>query len=511
MAKGGSRLAESDWKAGRSSLNSDAPLPEPKVAEQRVLGIQRKLHKWAKDDQGRRFQDLHNLVCDPATLVVAWQRVRANRGSRSAGVDGQTAAYVEQVRGVERFLAELREELRSGSYRPDAVKQRAIPKRGGKLRYLGIATVRDRVVQAALKLVLEPIFEVDFKPCSYGFRPGRRAWDAIAEVRYFSSRSYEWIVEADIQACFDELSHSAIVDRVRRRIADKRVLTLIKAFLKAGILNEQGSLERTITGTPQGGILSPLMANVALSALDEHYARAWEAMGQKWHHRDAIRRRGGATYRLIRYCDDFVICVAGERRHAEQLIGQTEQVIAPLGLKLSPEKTRVVHIDEGVDFLGWRIKRQRRGSDGRRYVYTYPSKRSLMAVKAKVREITRTGHNQTLAQLLHRLNPVLRGWCAYFRCGVSSQTFAYLDAFAWRRVVCWLRRKYPRRNWRWLLDRHLPGWRPTDGTTTMFRPAKVATTRYRYRGVKIATPWEAGCIAQRDPVCGPERLENLIA
>ncbi len=240
MAKGGSRLAESVWKAGRSSLNSGAPLPELKVAEQRVLGIQRTLHKWADDDQDRRFEDLHNLVCDPATLVVAWERVRANRGSRSAGVDGQTAAYVEQVLGVEQFLAGLREELRSGSYRPDAVKQRAIPKRGGKLRYLGIATVRDRVVQAALKLVLEPIFEVDFEPCSYGFRPGRRAWDAIAEVRHFSSRSYEWIVEADIQACFDELSHSAITDRVQRRIADKRVLSLIKTFLKAGILTEQG-------------------------------------------------------------------------------------------------------------------------------------------------------------------------------------------------------------------------------------------------------------------------------
>jgi RNA-directed DNA polymerase len=225
-------------------------------------------------------------------------------------------------------------------------------------------------------------------------------------------------VEADIEACFDELSHTAILGRVRRRIADKRVLALIKAFLKAGILTEQGSLDQTLTGTPQGGILSPLMANVALSALDQHYARAWEAMGQKWHQRDAIRRRGGATYRLVRYADDFVVCVSGERRHAEQLVAQTETVLAPLGLSLAPEKTRVAHIDEGIDFLGWRVKRQRRGSDGRRYVYTYPSKRSLAAVKAKVRQITRSGHNQALAQLLHRLNPVLRGRCAYFRCGV---------------------------------------------------------------------------------------------
>jgi RNA-directed DNA polymerase len=281
---------------------------------------------------------------------VAWQRVRANRGSRSAGVDGESAYYVEQVLGVEHFLAGLREELRSGSFRPAAVKQRAIPKRGGKLRYLGIPTVRDRIVQAALKLVLEPIFEVDFEPCSYGFRPGRRAWDAIAEVHYFSSRSYEWIVEADIKACFDELDHAAILGRVRRRVEDKRVLGLIKAFLKAGILTEQGSLEQTLSGTPQGGILSPLMANVALSALDEHYARAWEAMGQKWHQRDAIGRRGGATYRLVRYADDFVICVAGERRHAEALIAQTKAVIAPLGLTLNMEKTRVVHSTRASTF-----------------------------------------------------------------------------------------------------------------------------------------------------------------
>jgi RNA-directed DNA polymerase len=255
-----------------------------------------------------------------------------------------------------------------------------------------------------------------------------------------------------------------------------------------------------------GAVISPLMAQVALSALDEHYARAWEAMGQKWHQRDAIRRRGGATYRLVRYADDFVICVAGDRRHAEALI---EQVIAPLGLRLSPEKTRVVHIDEGIDFLGWRIKRQRRGSDGRRFVYTYPSKRSLASVKAKVRQITRSGHNQALAVLLHRLNAVLRGWCAYFRCGVSSRTFAYLDAVSWRRVVRWLRSKYPKRNWRWLMRRHLPGWRPTDGEVTLFRPARVSTTRYRDRGAKIATPWEDGWIARRDPVCEPERLENL--
>lgn len=238
-------------------MNGDALLLEPMAAQARVLGIQRKLNKWAQDDQDRRFTDLHNLVCDPVTLQVAWLRVRANRGSRSAGVDGDTAYYVEQRLGVAQLLAELRGELRSGSYRPLAVRERMIPKRGGKLRRLGIATIRDRVVQAAVKLVLEPIFEVDFQPCSYGFRPGRRAQDAIAEVHYLTTRSYEWITEADIKACFDELDHSFILDRVRRRIADKRVLSLIKAFLKAGIMTEHGDLEAQLTGTPQGGISRP--------------------------------------------------------------------------------------------------------------------------------------------------------------------------------------------------------------------------------------------------------------
>ncbi len=490
-------------------MNTGASWPEPKLAKERVLGIQRKLHKWAQDDQDRRFSDLHNLVFDPATLIVAWTRVRANRGSRSAGVDGQSAAYVEQVLGVQRFLTELREELRSGSYRPLPVKERKIPKRGGKLRRLGIATVRDRVVQAALKLVLEPIFEVDFQPCSYGFRPGRRAQDAIAEVHLFTSHSYEWIVEADIEACFDRLSHVAIDDGVRARIADKRVLSLVKAFLKAGIMSEHGGLEAQLTGAPQGGILSPLMSNIALTTLDRHYARAWEEMGNTTA-RAKRRRHGEANYRLIRYADDFVICVAGERRHAEALVAETEQVIAPLGLTLSKEKTRVTHIDEGIEFLGWKIKRQP-GRDRRPHVYTYPSKRSLQAAMGKVKKITRSDYNQPLGQLLHRLNPVLRGWCAYFRNGVSSRTFNYLRAYTWRRVVRWLRRKHRKASWRWLRSRYLPGWWPTHGATVLFNPGGVSITRYRYRGKNIPTPWQGGYVALREPSLLLERLEGLIA
>ena len=193
-------------------MNTGAPSPMPSIeeAEARVLGIQTKLHRWATDDPDRRFADLFNLVCDPAVLLVAWRRVRGNKGARMAGVDGQTVYYIQQRRGEESFLAELRADLKARRFGPLPVRERLIPKPGsGKLRMLGIPTVRDRVVQAALKLVLEPIFEADFLPCSYGFRPGRRAQDAIAEIHVFTSppHVYEWVVEGDIQACLDSPSH----------------------------------------------------------------------------------------------------------------------------------------------------------------------------------------------------------------------------------------------------------------------------------------------------------------
>ncbi|MFD5514319.1 reverse transcriptase domain-containing protein [Streptomyces sp. NPDC127051] len=229
-------------------------------AERRVLEIQTKLHRWANDDSHRRFDDLFNLVADPAFMLVAWDRVRGNKGARTAGVDGRTARSIEAGQGVEVFLDGLRTQLRDRSFQPVPVRERMIPKANGKLRRLGIPTVADRVVQASLKLVLEPVFEADFLPYSYGFRPNRRAHGAIAETRYFASHSYEWVVEGDITACFDEISHTALMDRVRNRIGDKRVLLLVKAFLKSGIMSRDRALMDTRTGTPQGGILSPLLA-----------------------------------------------------------------------------------------------------------------------------------------------------------------------------------------------------------------------------------------------------------
>jgi RNA-directed DNA polymerase len=469
-------------------VNTGASWPDLDQAWLRVRQMQRKLHQWAIEDSDRRFDDVFNLVYDPSFLVVAWDRVRSNRGSRSAGIDGVAPRQVG-ARST-RMLAELREELKARQFVPVAVRETMIPKANGKTRRLGIPTATDRVVQAALKLVLEPIFEADFQPSSYGFRPRRRAQDAIAEIHYLASptRSYEWVFEADIAACFDEIDHTALMGRVRRRVSDKRVLGLVKAFLAAGVLGEDAVRRDTITGTPQGGILSPLLANIALSALDEYFTRKWEALGPEWT-RAKARRAGRPVMKLIRYADDFVIMVGGQREHAEALWDEVAAVLAPMGLRLSVEKTRVCHIDEGFEFLGWRIQRQIKPGTTKRYVYTWPSKKSLTSITAKVRTLTRRNRHRTLADLLRQVNPVLRGWCNYFKHGVSKRTFNYVEHFTWWRIVGWLRKRHLKLNWGTLIRRFLPGWRIRQGPIEMFRPTTVVVTRYRYRGTRIPTPW----------------------
>jgi RNA-directed DNA polymerase len=469
-------------------VNTGVLWPEVEAAEAQVLRVQTKLHQWAIDDPGRRFDDLFNLVCDPAVLVVAWRRVRGNRGKRTAGVDGVRPDAVVDVE--DGFLAELRDDLKARRFTPMPVRERMIPKPGStKRRRLGIPTARDRTAQAALKLVLEPIFEAEFHSCSYGFRPKRRAHDAIAEIHQFTSRSYEWVVEADIEACFDEISHPALMDRVRRRVGDKRVLVLVKAFLRSGILGEDGQRQNTATGTPQGGILSPLLANVALSVLDDYFAEHWQANSGTTYQRTKRRRAGLGNYKLVRYADDFVVLVSGSQAHAHALREEVAAFLAPMGLRLSNAKTKVCHIDDGFDLLGFHIQRRHKRGTAKRVVYTYPSKKALASIIDRVRALTSRSSHPTLAVLLRQLNPVLQGWCTYFRYGVSKATFGYLDQYTWRRVVRWLRKRHPRTKWAALMRRHLPGWQPTEDGVTLFDPQKVTVSRYRYRATNIPAPW----------------------
>ena len=464
----------------------------------RVSGIQVKLHRWAVADPGRRFDDLFNLVHDPATLLVAWDRVVSNKGARTAGSDGRTVAAITTDPGVPAFLHDLRAELKAGTFRPQPVRERRIPKPGGsgKLRRLGIPTVTDRVVQAALKLVLEPIFEADFQPVCYGFRPERRAHDAIAEIFHYGTAGYRWVLDADIEACFDSIEHTALMERMRRRVKDKRVLALVKEFLKAGILTELGDYEDTTTGTPQGGILSPLLANIALAVLDEHMHAPWQP-GQSMStdmRRRGRRWKGLPNWRLVRYADDFVVLVNGDRVDVEQLREDITQVLAPMGLRLSPAKTRIVHMSEGFDFLGFHIQWRRKRGTNKSYVYTFVADRPFRSVKAKIRALTRRTSQQDLGAVLARINRITRGWANYFRHAVASRTFDHLRQFTWWRIVRWQRTRH-RWNWkavrRWLTT-PTGRWKPiTADGIELFNPASIPIRRYRYRGAKIPNPWLA--------------------
>ena len=487
-------MTSSPLRTGEDApLNSGAPESDLDEARAWVLHIQTKLHQWATVDSDQRFDDLYNLVCHPATITVAWDHIKRNRGSRTAGVDGETRWYIEHRRGVSTFLADIRTTLRDRTFRPCAVRRHGIPKAGGKVRYLGIPTIRDRVVQMALKLILEPIFEADFVATSYGFRPGRRTQDAIAEIYHFAKApsNYEYVVEGDIEACFDRIDHASLMTRVRKRVGDRKVLALVKAFLTAGIMTELGTTARSDMGTPQGGIVSPLLANIALSALDEHFDRAWLDQSRYYGHRKLLHRRGLPTYRLIRYADDFVLMVKGTREQAEALKEELATVLAKeLKLTLSPAKTLVTHIDEGFDFLGFRIQRKMR--NGKRVVYTFPSRKAFESIKRRVKALTR--HNTislSLPQLLDHINPLLRGWTSYFRHAASKRTFGYLDHFTWWRVVRWLRKKHKRPSWKRMKRRELRNWKIGEAGVQLFRPHRVPVERYRYRGSRIPSLWES--------------------
>ena len=354
----------------------------------------------------------------------------------------------------------------------------------------GHPATRDRVVQAALLLVLEPILEAGFQPCSYGFRPNRRAHDAIAEVHMFARNGYTWVFEGDIEACFDNIDHTALMERLRRRVADKRVLALVKAFLKAGILGEDQVNRETRTGTPQGGILSPLLANLALSDLDDHFAEAWQQTSATRVDRARRHRHGLATYRLVRYADDFVIMVNGTRAHAQALHAEVAAILAGSGFAWLRTR-RGSHTSTTVSTCSASASSgSTSGGDGRRYVYTYPSTKALALITRKVKAITQQGTNQPLSKILEQLGSALRGWTTYFRHAVSNATFGYLRHYTWTRVLIWLRDKHRRATWKSLRRRYtVRGWWPEHDGIRLFDPAAVTITRYSYRGDRIPTPW----------------------
>lgn len=485
-----------------------------------LWNVQRTLHTRSSENLDYVFEKLWGFITDPRNLRIALARVSSNRGKRTAGVDGLTVGKLLQ-QGIETFTTHTRDELRSGTYRPQPVRRVLIPKQGqpGKHRALGIPTVKDRVVQAAVKNIIEPIYEADFYPTSYGFRPNRSAHQALEHLRRLlrprkrrgqteeRELKYQWAIEGDIKACFDNIDHHALMQRLRRRIGDTKVTRLVVAFLKAGILSEE-QVTRSDSGTPQGGILSPLLANIALEVIEERYAE------HVWPRRAKIRQRkiasvatiekrarrarerdraAGRTIVIpIRYADDFILLFGAddEAQAKSDALTEKERLATYLkermGLELSEQKTLVTKVTEPMKFLGHHV-RVRKHPRHRRWVSTavIPKERS-QKIRDRISELfdSRTVV-KSLADRLRLLNPILRGWSNFYRhAWGAKKVFDFIDTHVWWTIFRWLKKKHRRVQVARLLKQYgfrRPGrasihWK--DGTHVLFRASTVHVGPY---------------------------------
>lgn len=491
-----------------------------------LLSVQRRLYARSAGNLDYVFCKLWGLITEPANLRIALARVARNRGRRTGGVDRVTVHTILK-QGVDTFLQEVRKELRADLYRPSPVRRVLIPKLGqpGKFRPLGIPTVKDRVVQAAVKNILEPLFEADFYPTSYGFRPGRSVHGALEHMQQLlrprepkhgegQRLPYQWTIEGDIKGCFDNIGHHSLMERVRRRIGDAKVNRLVLAFLKAGAISEE-QFTRTVDGTPQGGILSPLLANIALSALDERYERqVWprrtptlrtdpkEIQRRAVSNRASLRRRGDVVLFPIRYADDFLILVGAppgpeQNRRAEEAAQHEKTRVATLlkerlNLELSDAKTLVTPVTSPIRFLGHQIRVRHVPEKGRiTYSATIPKDKSHHLRERIKRHFNRSTIRMTLENRLLTLNPVLRGWSNFYRhAHRSKRVFQWLDHYVWWTIFRWLKKKHncacasaliPRYGWRRAGGRALR-WR--DGSTVPFEMARTRTGRFRLAWIR---------------------------
>jgi group II intron reverse transcriptase/maturase len=483
-----------------------------------LLNVQKKLYTQSYRDPNYSFRELWGLVTDPRNLRVALARVARNKGRRTPGVDGKTVGKVLSSEGGDAFLAGIRVALRDGSYAPSPARRVLIPKNGqpGKFRPLGIPSVTDRVVQAALKNIMEPIFEADFYPTSYGFRPGKSAHGALEYLRTLlrprEDRSgtkerrlpYQWAVEGDIKGCFDNINHHGLMVRVRRRIGDTKVSRLVLAFLKSGVLSEQ-QFVRTDSGTPQGGILSPLLANIALAAIEERYERHIWPRNRPTLLTDpaAIYKRAEGARKYdrrmkrpvcvpVRYADDFMILVgAPSDEVAEEVAHKEKAALAAalkeeLSLELSEAKTLVTRVTTPLRFLGHHVRVRVHPGNGKLVSTAVIPRDRGQRLRERIKDLFRRATvPSSLESLLKRLNPILRGWCNFYRhAWGAKRVFTRLDHYVFWTIFRWLRKKHHPKGAKWLILHY--GWRKPngrmvrwkDGGTRVFEMASVPVHRF---------------------------------
>ena len=398
---------------------------------EKVQQLQRKLYLAAKRNSERKFHALYDKLSRADILEEAWKRVKANRGT--GGIDGISLGDVENY-GVEKLLGEIRQTLDQGNYQPQPVKRVFIPKTNGKKRPLGIPIIRDRIVQMAAKIVIEPVFEADFKESSYGFRPKRSAHQALEVVRKACNNRGWWVVDADIQGYFDNINHDKLMKLVEMRINDRRILKLIRQWLKAGIISD-GKYEESVNGSPQGGVISPLLANIYLNYLD----MVWEKHGQ-------------TLGKLVRYADDFVI-ISRTKKDAEHALKLVKAVMQRLELTLHPEKTRLIPMwggQDGFDFLGMHHKGfVIRVGEKQKYqtTYQFPSRAAMKKMRLTVKEelARRSILKLSISELIERMNPKIRGWRNYYGLDTAKQWLRKIDWYILQRFTIWYNKKKQKR------------------------------------------------------------------